>query len=149
MIVIEGSWWPLVVVGHVSGSTLPGQSAVLVDEHCLELSDDLRVALVVAGVGVAAVRAHREVLGWLKRFERSLEPWTRRLAWVIEDDECRACTDAWLRLSPLPLFNAPAASFQTIAEAIAWLLQASESAEGLAAQSHDRFVHSRGNSSAS
>ena len=129
MIVIEASWWPLVVIGHLAGSAPPHQSAVLVDECCLELGDDLRVALVVPGAGSAAVKAHREVLGWLQRFEPCLERRTRRLAWVIEDDECRACTDAWLGLSPVPLFNAPAASFRTIAEAIDWLLPASESAD--------------------
>ena len=126
MIVIEASWWPLVVVGELAGSAFPHRSAVLVDERCLELGDDLRVALVVPGAGSAAVRAHRELLGWLQRIAPCLEPRTRRLAWVIEDDECRECTDAWLRLSPVPLFNAPAASFKTIAEAIDWLLPASD-----------------------
>jgi hypothetical protein len=129
VIVIEGSWWPLVVVGQVASPDLSRQPAVLVDEHCFELSDELRVALVVAGAGAAAVKAYRELLAWLQRFERTLDQRTRRVAWVIEDDECRACTDAWLRLSRVPILNAPAASFRTMADAIGWLLHPAEAAE--------------------
>jgi len=129
VIVIEGSWWPLVVVGQVAGPALSRQPAVLVDEHCFELSDDLRVALVVAGAGGAAVKAYRELLAWLQRFEQTLDRRTRRVAWVIEDDECRACTDAWLRLSQVPILNAPAASFRTMSDAIRWLLHGSELAD--------------------
>jgi hypothetical protein len=122
VIVIEGSWWPLVFVGDAADAAAARRTAVLVDERCLELSDDLRVALVVAGTGAAALRAHRNMLTWLRRCGESLEPRTRQLAWVIEDDECRAWTSAWLRLSSAPLFNAPCATFRTVVQAIDWLL---------------------------
>lgn len=126
MIVIEGSWWPLVVVGQAAAADTPPSSAVLMDEHCLEFTDDLHIALVVAGAGAAAVKAYNDLLAWLLRVERRLDQRTCRLAWVIEDDDCRACTDAWLRLSPRPLFDAPAASFRTMSDAIRWLLQATD-----------------------
>ena len=122
MIVIEGSWWPLVFVGEAADAALARRTAVLVDERCLELSDDLRIALVVAGTGTAALRAHGNMLTWLRRCGQSLEPRTRQLAWVIEDDECRAWTSAWLRLSSAPLFNAPCATFRTVVQAFDWLL---------------------------
>ena len=122
VIVIEGSWWPLVFVGDTADAAVARRTAVLVDERCLELSDDLRIALVVAGTGDAARRAHRNMLTWLRRFAQSLEPRTRQIAWIIEDDECRAWTNAWLRLSSAPLFNAPCATFRTVIQAFDWLL---------------------------
>ena len=91
----------------------------------LELSEDLRIALIVAGGESAALRAQREVLEWLSGLERTLARRTRRLAWIIEDADCRAWTTAWLSLTPLPLCNAPSAVFRTVTEAIAWLLQPS------------------------
>jgi hypothetical protein len=122
VIVIEGSWWPLLFVGDAADAAAARRTAVLVDERCLELSDDLRIALVVAGTGTAALRAHRNMLAWLRRCGQSLEPRTRRLAWVIEDDECRAWTSAWLRLSSAPLFNAPCDTFRTVVQAFDLLL---------------------------
>jgi hypothetical protein len=123
VIVIESSWWPLVVIGYVGDTCAANlEQAVVIDEDCLALGDDLRVALVVAGEGEAATRAQRELLAWLKRFEQILGQRTRRLAWIVEDDEFRACTDAWLRLASRPLLNVPSASFRSVASAIRWLI---------------------------
>ena len=34
MIVIEGSWWPLVFVGHLADAATPLDTDVLMDERC-------------------------------------------------------------------------------------------------------------------
>jgi hypothetical protein len=116
VIVIERSWWPLVVVGQVPDHHAKNPDAAIVgDEDCLEWGEDLRVALVVAGTGKAAARAQRDMMEWLRRFEAVLSLRTRRLAWVVEDDTFRAALDTWLAFAPRPLMEVPSATFLAIA----------------------------------
>ncbi len=123
MIVIEGSWWPLVVVGEVDGDVLAPSSETSVDERCLALSDELYLAIIIAGQGDQSLRAQRSVLRWLCRLRRILTPRVRRIAWVIEDDMSRACTDAWLHLTAVPTLAAPSETFRTVSAALTWLLE--------------------------
>lgn len=131
MIVVERSWWPLVVVGQIPDQSIAPVETTVDDETCLEWGEDLRVALVVAGTGKAAARAQRDMMDWLGRFETVLSLRTRRLAWVIEDDTFRAAIETWLAFSPRPLMDVPSATFRSIAAAIEWL---ADTAHGLTSQ---------------
>lgn len=126
MIVIERSWWPLVVVGQIPDRHASPPDAALGDEDCLEWGEDLRVALVVAGTGKAAARAQRDMMEWLRRFETVLSLRTRRLAWVVEDDTFRAAIDTWLAFTPRPLMEVPSATFRTVSSAIEWLVDSAQ-----------------------
>ena len=105
MIVVEGTFWPLIVVGAIpegDGSVdLPGA----VDEERLWSTGALRLALVVAGTGSRARAAHDEVFGWLRRHHSTLRVRTCRVAWIVEDDTMRSSAENWLTLVEERLFG--------------------------------------------
>lgn len=123
VIVIEGTLWPLVVVGAVDDSTSTPRGALIVNEELLEMSPALAVGVVVAGTGDRGTRAQHAALDWLERHQHMLAPRALRLAWVIEDERIRACTDAWLRCMGQTLFTVRSETFRTVQAALSWLLE--------------------------
>jgi hypothetical protein len=120
--IIEGTLWPLVMVGAIDDATVPPRDACIVNEEWLAMSGSLAVGVVVAGTGEQATRAQHAALDWLERHQRMLVPRVLRLAWVIEDERIRACTDAWLRCMGQTLFTIRSETFRTVQAALSWLL---------------------------
>ncbi len=89
MVLMEGTWWPLVVVGVLPEcADQRDVMTPLSDEH-LTATDSLRLAVVIAGSGQRARRTQDEVLAWLCRRTNVLAQHTYRIAWIIEDDAMR------------------------------------------------------------
>jgi len=82
MLLVEGTFWPLVVVGAVSDAS--SDVVMTVDEHRLWSSDALRLALVVPGSGLCARKRQGELFRWLVRYRKILFRRTVRVAFVIE-----------------------------------------------------------------
>lgn len=120
MLLIEGTFWPLVVVGAVSDA---GSADVVmtVDEHRLWSSDDLRLALVVPGSGRRAREGQGELFRWLLRHRRVLCRRTVRVAFVIEDDTLRDSAETWLELASARLCHGEVHTFRTLKPALSWL----------------------------
>lgn len=122
MVVVEGTLWPLVFVGAEADPPMARDAVCILDEQQLACSDGLLIAVVVAGGGEAGVRALQTVLDWVRRHQRMLTPRTLRLAWVVEDETVRLCTESWRNLTGHTLLSARSATFRTIAAAVSWLL---------------------------
>ena len=120
MLLIEGTFWPLVVVGAVSGV---GSTDVVmtVDEHRLWSSDALRLAFVVPGSGRYARERQKELFNWLLRHRKVLCQRTVRVAFVIEDDTLRTCAETWLELASARLCQGEVHTFRTLKPALSWL----------------------------
>jgi hypothetical protein len=123
VIVVEGTLWPVVMLGAVDDGPVAPREALIVTEELLEMSDALAIGVVVAGTGDAAVRAQHAALGWLESHQELLMSRALRLAWIIEDARIRACTNAWLRCMGQTLFTVPSKTFQTLQTALPWLLE--------------------------
>lgn len=122
MILVDGHLWPVIVLGSVDDRSVVPCETVLISEQLLEMSDRLAVAIVVAGNGDAGVRSQHAALRWLEGHERLVRSHALRLAWVIEDDRIRVCTDAWLGCIGQTVFNVRTATFRSVQMALAWLL---------------------------
>jgi len=122
VVVVEGTLWPLVFVGTEADPPPARDAVCILDEQQLACGDGLLIAVVVAGGGEASVRAQQTVLDWVRRHQRMLTPRTLRLAWVVEDEVLRACTEAWLTLTGHTVLCARSATFRSIAAAVSWLL---------------------------
>jgi hypothetical protein len=122
VIVVEGTLWPVVVLGAVDAPVAP-RDALIVTEELLDMSDALAIGVVVAGTGDLGVRAQHAALAWLEGHEELLMSRALRLAWIIEDAPIRACTNAWLRCMGQTLFTVQSATFHTLQTALPWLLE--------------------------
>ncbi len=122
MIVVEATFWPLVVVGAVPELDRWFDPAVPVDEERFWSAKALRLALVVAGTGSRARAAHEEVFRWLRRHKDALWARTCRVAWIVEDDTMRACAEAWLTLVDEQLFSGETNAFRAFGPTLSWLL---------------------------
>jgi hypothetical protein len=138
VVVVEGTLWPLIFVGAEADPAAPRGGVRIVDEDELAASDGLLIAVVVAGDGDASVRAQRAVLDWVRHHQEMLTARTLRLAWVIEDDTVRLCTEAWLKLAGHSLLSARSATFRTIESAVSWLLDVPRAAAPRAANEMNR-----------
>lgn len=122
MIVVEGTLWPVVIIGAVDASPIAPRDALIVTDQLLELSDALAIGVIVAGSGDVALRAQHAALGWLESRQDLLMSRALRLAWVIEDERIRACTNSWLRCMGETLFTVHSVTFKTLPSALPWLL---------------------------
>lgn len=129
MIVIESTYWPLVVVGPVNEATVRPTDAVTIHEDELCSADGLLMALVVPGQGDRALMANDEIVDWIRRRHALVSQRVWRLAWIIEDSTIRGCTEAWLALTA-STFIGQSATFPSVRLAMAWLLNTSPSAFG-------------------
>jgi hypothetical protein len=123
VIVVEGTLWPVVILGAVDDAPIAPRDALIVTDELLEMSDALALGVIVAGTGDLAVRAQHAALGWLENHQELLMSRALRLAWVIEDQRIRACTNSWLRCMGQTLFTVPSVTFQTLQTALPWLLE--------------------------
>jgi hypothetical protein len=122
MLLVEGTLWPLVVVGTMpDGAT--SDVLMTVDEERLWSADGLRLALVVPGNGGSARVRQRELFGWLRRNRGALWRRTSRVAFVIEDETLRTCADAWIGLLGTRLSQGDVHTFGALRPALAWLMQ--------------------------
>jgi hypothetical protein len=138
VVVVEGTFWPLIFVGAEAEPAARREGVRIVDEDQLAGSDGLLIAIIVAGDGEASVRAQRVVLEWLRGHQEMLTARTLRLAWVVEDEAVRSCTDAWLKLTGHALLSARSATFRSIDAAVSWLLDVPCATEPLAASEMNR-----------
>jgi hypothetical protein len=122
VIVVEGTLWPVVILGAVDDASTARRDALIVTDELLEMSQALAIGVVVAGTGDVGVRAQHGVLAWLEAHEQLLMSRTLRLAWIIDDARIRACTNAWLRCMGQTLFTVQSVTFQTLQAALPWLL---------------------------
>jgi len=122
MIVVEGTLWPVVILGAVDDAPVAPGDALLVTDELLDMSDALAIGVIVAGTGDLAVRAQHAALGWLENHRELLMSRALRLAWVIEDERIRACTNSWLRCMGQTLFTVQSVTFRTLQTALPWLL---------------------------
>jgi len=122
VVLVEGTLWPLVVVGVLPDSEEEVDVVTPISEERLWSTDVLRLALIVAGTGTRAKAAHDGVFGWLRRHRSALSRRTFRMAWIIEDDTMRACAEAWQALVGGRLFGAESTTFRAVGPALSWLL---------------------------
>jgi hypothetical protein len=120
MLLVEGTLWPLVVVGALSDSSSV-DVVMTVDEHRLWSSDALKLALVVPGCGRSARERQGELFKWLLRYRRNLCLRAARVAFVIEDDTLRTCAETWLEFASGRLCHGEVHTFRTLKPALSWL----------------------------
>jgi hypothetical protein len=122
MLLVEGTLWPLVVVGTVPDTRTP-DVLMTVDEDRLWSADGLCIALVVPGNdGTAKVR-QCELFGWLRRNRGALWRCTARVAFVIEDETLRTCAEAWVGFLGSRLSQGEVHIFRALKPALAWLTE--------------------------
>jgi hypothetical protein len=122
VILVEGTLWPLVVVGVLPDSDATSEVVMTVDERRLWSTERLRLALVVPGSGAKARAAQAELFRWVRRHEGRLRRRVLRIAWIIEDDGLRSSAEAWLDLAGDRLFGADSNTFLALKPALQWLL---------------------------
>ncbi len=122
VIVVEGTLWPVVFLGAVEDSAIEPRDAFIVNEVLLEMSETLVLGVVVAGTGDRGVRSQHAALGWLESHDDLLRSRVLRLAWVIEDERIRGCTNAWLQCMGQTVFTVRSVTFRTVQTALTWLL---------------------------
>jgi hypothetical protein len=120
VIVVEGTLWPVVVLGAVDDAP---RDALIVTEELLDMSDALAIGVIVAGTGELAVQGQYAALCWIENHQALLMSRALRLAWVIEDERIRACTDTWLRCMGQTLFTVQSMTFRTLQTALPWLIE--------------------------
>jgi hypothetical protein len=119
MILIEDTHWPLVVIGVCCGPRL--DEAILDRARARWRSPEPRRALfVVPGFGQCALTAHAALRRWLTR-QPLPAALCRSAAWVIPDDAVRASVALMLDLDGYAPFGGPAATFDTVTAAFAWM----------------------------
>src|SRR5262245_24561119 len=89
MILVEGTFWPLVVVGAIPDSSATAEPTMTIDECRLWSRADLRLAVVIAGDRSHACVAQDEVFAWLRRHRQRLRQCVSRVAWIFEDELMR------------------------------------------------------------
>ena len=122
MIVVEGRLWPVVFIGAVDDASAVPRDACIVTDELLVLSERLVLGAVVSGRGDAGVRSQHAVLNWLESRKALVRSRALRLAWVIEDDRIRGCTNAWLGCMGQTVFAVQSVTFRTVHTALSWLL---------------------------
>ena len=122
MIVVEGTLWPVVFLGAVDDSAITSRDALTVPEELLEMNDGLAIGVVVAGRNDHGMRSQHAALDWLESHELLLRSRGLRLAWVIEDESIRTCTNAWLKCMGDAVFTVRPVTFRTVQAALSWLL---------------------------
>ncbi len=120
MILVESTYWPLVVVGAVPDSP-DGATASCADEESLWSGGDVRLAVVIAGHDARAVRTQEEVFAWLCRHRERLRRCVYRTAWIFEDERMRRTAERWLSLAGDRLFRGDVTTFRSVRSAVSWL----------------------------
>jgi len=121
MILVEGTLWPLVVVGALPDSGDTDDAVMTVDEGRLWSMNDLRVAIVSPAPEACGMAAQDEVFGWLMRHRGRLRRCASRVAWVFEDEAMRRSAERWLHLTGDRLFRGEVTTFRTVRAAVSWL----------------------------
>ena len=121
MILVEGTFLPLVVVGAVPNSSAIAEPEMTIDAARLWSSHDLRLAIVIAGNHANAWKFQDEVFAWLAQHRKRLRRCVSRVGWIFEDDRVRRNADRWLTLAADGLFPCDVATFRSVRTAIAWL----------------------------
>lgn len=121
MILVEGTLWPLVVVGALPDSGETDDAVMTVDERRLWSMNDLRVAIVIPSQESCGMAAQDEVFGWLMRHRTRLRRCASRVAWVFEDEAMRRSAERWLHLTGDQLFRGEVTTFRTVRAAVSWL----------------------------
>ena len=122
MILVEGTFWPLVVVGAVPDSGRIPEVVMTVDEDRLWSRADVRLAVVIGGNCTRACAHQCEVFGWLYGHRPKLWQCAGRVAWIIEDDTMRRCAEGRLALLGDRLFRCDLNTFRSVGPALAWLM---------------------------
>ncbi len=120
MILIEHTYWPLVVVGTLPASA-DDASHTPSNPESLWDSEDLRLAVVIRGDHACASTAQAEVFAWLSAHRTRLMRCVSRIAWIFEDEPMRRSAERWLGLLGDRLFRAETMTFRTVRPAITWL----------------------------
>jgi len=123
MVLVEGSLWPLVVIGALPQSPRNGAVVMTVDEQRLWSGSDLRIGVVLAAEGPDSSVMHQEVLDWLVRHKDRLCRCALRVAWIVEDDAMRQCVRCWLTLAGERLSRGGAVTFGSTRAAVSWLCE--------------------------
>lgn len=122
MILVEGTLWPLIVVGLVSDGDRAPEWITPVNDERLRSSDSVRLAVIVSGAGSRAKAAHDAVFEWLLCHKAVLNRRTFRMAWIIEDETLRACAQAWQALVGDRVLGAESGTFRALGPALRWLM---------------------------
>ena len=123
MVLVEGTFWPLVVIGALPNSTPADDAVTTVDETLLWSAHDLRFAVVISGNHSHAWMAQEEVFAWLSRHRERLWECASRVAWIFEDESTRRSTERWLTLVGDRLFRGEVTTFRSVRAAVCWLVQ--------------------------
>jgi len=120
VILVEQSYWPLVVVGALE-EPLSAETRVDSDESGLWASDDLRLAVVIPGDLTRACSAQAEVFDWLECHREALWRCASRVAWIFENEALRRSAERWLALAGDRLFRDEVLTFRNVRSAVVWL----------------------------
>jgi hypothetical protein len=123
VIIAEGTWWPIVMVGAVADRQATGAQVLVMSDRFLKLSERLALGFVVSGRGTEAMAAQRSILEWWRLRQRWLMPRTRSLAWVVLDDDVRQSTEGWIDLMNSTSGAHRRAVFSEVKTAVGWLLE--------------------------
>lgn len=121
MILVEATYWPLVVVGAIPDSADVAAWTDAFDEDRLWSTGDLRLAVVIPGTHARAGAAQEEVFRWLARHRDRLWRCVFRAAWIFEDEAMRQNTERWLTLVGDRLFRGEVTTFRSVHSALSWL----------------------------
>lgn len=121
MILVEATFWPLVVIGAVPGQDRTDEIVAALEESELLSGRDVRLAVVIAGDHTHAALAEEEVLTWLGRHRDRLARCASRVAWIVEDEPMRQSAERWLSLVGDRLFRGEVATFRSVRPAVSWL----------------------------
>lgn len=121
MILVETTYWPLVVVGAIPDTRDAGESMTTVDEDRLWSGGDVRLAVVIRGDHSRAWVAQEEVFKWLGRHRTQLWRCVFRVAWIFEDELMRRSAERWLSLVGDRLFRGEMTTFRSVQSAVSWL----------------------------
>lgn len=123
MVLIEDTFWPLVVVGVRGGS-----DTSRVHPDCqwrpLRVGVPLLLALIVPGIGTRGHKALKELSEWLREHGAVIHHRVARVAWIIEDGSLRRYAASVLTAAQC---SAAVATFATPTSAIPWLVDAHQS----------------------
>jgi hypothetical protein len=129
MMLVDATYWPLVVIGPVRGGTV-GPDAGPRALARLASSEPRAIALVVPGHGEEAASALETLLGWLREFEGQVLGPAARLAWVAPDRTLRATLDMMLDEQAQRAFGCPSSTFAALLPALVWLFEAVKAGPG-------------------
>ena len=121
MILVEATFWPVVVVGAIPDSGDITIKMVSVEDGRLWSGGDLRLAVVIAGDHARGWAAQDEVFAWLARHRDRVWRCASRVAWIVEDDAMRQSAERWLALVGDRLFRGEMTTFRSVKSAVSWL----------------------------